>query len=99
MQPHKKECTQFQYLEKTRGQTRCRSHQSENTIGVPPPPSLTTNFSRGYESIREQDTVNLIDLDDTSRSEITLPDPEEGFGDIDILRRELQEHIGLRSKR
>lgn len=43
--------------------------------------------------------MNLIDLDDTFGSEITLPDPKEVFGDIDTLRRELQEQIDLRSKR
>lgn len=43
--------------------------------------------------------MNLIDLDDTSGFEITLPDQEEVFGDIDTLRRELQEQIDLKSKR
>ncbi|XP_059069368.1 uncharacterized protein LOC131859520 [Cryptomeria japonica] len=99
MQPHRKECTQVQYSEETRGQSRSRSHQSENCIDVPPPLGLTTNFSRGYESIREQDNVNLIDLDDTFGSEITIRDPKEFFGDIDTLGRELQEKIDLRSKR
>lgn len=99
MQPQRKECTQVQYLEKTRGWSRSRSHQRENSIGVPPPPGHTTNFSCGYELVREQDNVNLIDLDDTSESEITLLDPEEVFGEIDSLRREIQEQIDLKSKR
>lgn len=78
---------------------RSRSHQSENAIVVPPPLGLTIYFSHDYESIREQGNMNLINLDDTFGSKITLPDPEEVFRDIDTLRRELQEQIDLRSKR
>lgn len=50
---------------------------------------VSTNFSRSYKSVWEQNDVNLIDLDDTSGFEITLPDLEKVFGDIDTLRREL----------
>lgn len=99
MQPQRKECIQVQYSEKVRGRSRSISHQNENFICVLPSLDLMTIVSRSYESVWEQNDVNLIDLDDTSGSKITLPDSEESFGDIDILKRELQEQIYLRSKR
>lgn len=43
--------------------------------------------------------MNLIDLDDSSGSKITLPDPEEVFGEVDTLRKEIQKQIELRKEK
>lgn len=64
---------------------------------MPPPP--TENDVNPLLSEHVLEKVNLIDLDDTSSFDVTLPDPKDVFGDINSLRREIQKQAEFRVKR
>lgn len=85
------------YAEKRRGRSRSQSHHRECTSDVSPPPTENDVNPLLFEHVMEG--VNLIDLDDTSSSDVTLPNLDDVFGDINYLKQEIQEQAKLRVKR
>lgn len=87
----------IKYAEKRRGRSRSQSHHREYTNDVPPPP--TKNDVNLLFSEHVLEGLNLINLDDTSSSDVTFPDPDDIFGDTNSLRWEIQAQAKLRVKR